>query len=65
MACKKEANCNNKDRFVIVEVHNGAYNIYYDRYTYVMYVMSAGHYNHGTFTLLVDRHGDPLIYRGE
>ena len=65
VACGKEANCSSQDRFINIEVHAGAYCVCYDRYTHVMYAMSAGCYNYGTFTLLVDSHGDPLIYRGE
>lgn len=35
-----------------------------DRETGVMYAVSAGSYNKGTFTLLVDADGKPLIYEG-
>ena len=30
-----------------------------------MYAVSLGYYNCGTFTLLVDADGKPLIYKGE
>lgn len=37
-----------------------------DRETGVMYAVSRGMYNQGTFTLLVDADGKPLIYdKGE
>ena len=35
-----------------------------DTKTGVMYSVSNGGYNHGTFTLLVDAEGKPLIYDG-
>ena len=39
-----------------------SYYIVYDKYTKVMYAVSDGSYNHGTFTLLVDANGKPLLY---
>lgn len=41
-----------------------SYYIVYDKYTKVMYAVSDGSYNHGTFTLLVDANGNPLLYNG-
>lgn len=38
--------------------------VVYHRDTKVMYAVSDGSYNHGTFTLLVDATGAPLIYNG-
>lgn len=38
--------------------------IVYDRGTGVMYAVSAGHKNNGTFTLLVDADGMPRIWEG-
>lgn len=35
-----------------------------DRETGVMYAVSNGGYSIGTFTLLVDAEGNPLIYKG-
>ena len=35
-----------------------------DKETGVMYAVSCGVYNNGTFTLLVDADGNPLIYKG-
>lgn len=49
-------------RFVCVE-NNMYWEVMTDRETGVMYVMSCGAYNTGTFTLLVDADGNPLIYR--
>ena len=48
-------------RMVTVE-KTGAYLIVYDKYTKVMYAVSAGGYNYGNFTLLVDANGNPLLY---
>lgn len=39
-----------------------AYVIVYDKYTKVMYAVSDVTYNYGTFTLLVDANGKPLLY---
>ena len=39
-----------------------SYYIVYDKYTKVMYAVSDGAYNHGTFTMLVDANGNPLLY---
>lgn len=48
-------------RMVYVE-ETGSYCIVYDKYTKVMYAVSNGAYNMGTFTLLVDADGNPLLY---
>lgn len=51
-------------RMVYVE-ETGAYCIVYDKYTKVMYAVSNSGYNCGTFTLLVDANGNPLLYEGQ
>ena len=48
-------------RFVTVE-DTWSWIIVVDRETGVMYAVSQGCYNMGTFTLLVDRDGKPLIW---
>lgn len=53
----------NQSRFMEVE-HTGTWRIVADRETGVMYAVSHGDYNIGTFTLLVDADGNPLIYKG-
>lgn len=53
----------NQSRFMEVE-HTGAWQIVADRETGVMYAVSLGVYNIGTFTLLVDADGKPMIYKG-
>lgn len=49
-------------RMVIVE-RAVTYRIVYDKYTKVMYAVSNGNYSRGTFTLLVDANGNPLLYK--
>ena len=47
----------------MIEIEDAAtYRIVYDKYTKVMYAVSDGAYNYGTFTLLVDANGNPLLY---
>jgi hypothetical protein len=52
------------DRFIVIE-NKSIYQIVYDRETKVQYAISRGDYNQGTFTLLVDADGKPLLYEGE
>ena len=48
---------------MFIEVERSyTWTVVYHRYTKVMYVVSAGNYNYGTFTLMVDENGDPLLY---
>lgn len=53
----------NVSRFMTVE-KTASWEIVVDRETGVMYAVSLGIYNIGTFTLLVDDEGNPLIYKG-
>ena len=54
------------DDGLFVTVHEtNKYSVLYDKQTKVMYVMSAGYYNSGTFTMLVEADGSPKIWRGE
>ena len=50
--------------FVCVECGSW-WRIVYHRETLVMYAVSAGSYNYGTFTMLCDADGKPLIWKGE
>lgn len=61
---KRKAEASNKRRFMRIE-GDFNWNIYADRETGVMYAVSNGVWNAGTFTLLVDANGDPLIYEGD
>lgn len=47
--------------FVVVE-QAGVWKIVYHKETKVMYAISCGYYNTGTFTLLVDENGEPLLW---
>lgn len=51
-----------KDSRMIEIEDTASYCIVYDKYTKVMYAVSDGMYNYGTFTLLVDANGSPLLY---
>lgn len=50
-----------KSRFIRIE-DTASFCVYYDKYTRVMYVCSAGGYNNGNFTMLVNSDGSPLLY---
>lgn len=50
-------------RFMEVE-NSWNWRVVVDRETGVMYAVSNGNYNVGTFTLLVDADGKPLIWEG-
>ena len=47
--------------FVTVET-SWTYKVVYNRYTKVMYAVSDGTRNQGTFTLLVNADGTPMVY---
>lgn len=51
-------------RFTLIELTK-KWEVVADKETGVMYAVSDGGYNAGTFTLLVDEEGKPLIWRGE
>lgn len=48
--------------FVMIE-DTGIWNIVYHKDTMVMYVVSRGSYNQGTFTLMVNPDGTPMLYQ--
>ena len=50
--------------FVCVEETYG-WTVVYHKDTKVMYVVSNGIYNNGTFTLLVDEQGKPMLWEDE
>lgn len=55
---------NQSSIFEVVETTYN-YEIVYNKATKVMYAVSDGVHNHGTFTLLVNPDGTPMIYKGE
>lgn len=57
---------NNSSMFVIVEGGvDTYYQIVYHKDTRVMYAVSRGGYNQGTFTLMVDAEGKPLLWESK
>lgn len=48
-------------RFVLVEEQT-TFDIIYDKYTLAMYAVSDSPYNYGSFELLVNADGTPLLY---
>ena len=50
-------------RFICIEM-GSSWQVLADSETGVMYVVSDGMYNRGTFTMLVDADGNPLIWEG-
>lgn len=54
---------NGKDTsmFVVIEV-TGTWEVVYHKETKVMYVVSCGAYNAGSFTVLVDADGKPMLW---
>jgi hypothetical protein len=52
-----------KSMFVVVERGND-WDIVYHRETKVMYAISRGPYNHGTFCQLVNQDGTPMLWEG-
>lgn len=55
------AHADNPSMFVCVE-QSSIYKVVYHKDTKVMYAISDGSYNHGTFTLLVNADGTPMTY---
>ena len=62
LATEKEVS--RESSFVIVEDNMGYY-IVYHKDTKVMYTLSAGGYNCGSFCLLVNADGTPMVWEGE
>lgn len=57
-------NSKNASESMFVKVEQGdTYRIVYHRGTKVMYVISNGPGNHGTFTVMLDANGKPLLYQ--
>ena len=60
---EKEPQLNEASMFVLIE-ESSIWKVVYHKETKVMYAVSWGSYNMGTFTLLVDKDGKPLLYKG-
>ena len=61
---KLEEDYSRESSFVIVEDGSGYY-IMYHKDTKVMYAFSTGGSNYGSFCLLVNADGTPMIWEGE
>ena len=61
---KAEGDTTAESMFVLVE-HATSWRIVYHKDTMVMYAVSAGQYNCGTFTLLVNPDGTPMLWEGK
>jgi len=63
MAEVESVNDNKEDTSMFVKIEQtGMWEIVYHKETKVMYVVSCGAYNGGTFTLLVDADGKPMLW---
>lgn len=60
---QQKENKQKKSEFVTIE-DKWDYKIVYHKDTKVMYAVSWGSYNIGTFTLLVNADGSPMLYEG-
>ena len=58
----ENANESNKSSMFVVVESTSLWDVVYHKDTKVMYVVSRGYYNQGTFTVMVDSEGTPLIY---
>lgn len=60
----EETNKDESSMFVLVEKTGGWYVVYH-KDTKVMYAISNGYYNGGTFTMLMNADGTPQVWEGE
>lgn len=62
----EKANENQESISMFIEVEQAmSWKIVYHKDTKVMYAVSDRVYNHGTFTLLVNADGTPMLYEGD
>ena len=59
----RESEAHDSTMFITVEKEYD-WTVVYHRDTKVMYAISDGSYNHGTFTLLVNADGSPMLWEG-
>ena len=55
----------NTSMFIEVEKVIDNWQVVYHKDTKVMYVVSSGSYNRGTFTVMLNPDGTPMIWEGE
>ena len=58
-------NEDNPSMFITVEYVSENWRVVYHKDTKVMYVVSGGSYNRGTFTVMLNPDGTPMIWEGE
>ena len=58
----ENANESNKSSMFVVVESTSLWDVVYHKDTKVMYIVSRGSYNQGTFTVMVNSEGTPLIY---
>ena len=58
-------NEDNPSMFITVEYVSENWRVVYHKDTKVMYVVSGGSYNRGTFTVMLNPDGTPMIWDGE
>ena len=58
-------NEDNPSMFITVEYVSENWRVVYHRDTKVMYVISCGSYNRGTFTVMLNPDGTPMTWEGE
>lgn len=58
-------NEDNPSMFITVEYVSENWRVVYHKDTKVMYAVSAGSYNRGTFTAMLNPDGTPMIWEGE
>ena len=59
-----EYNASSTSMFVEVEHQSDNWRVVYHKETRVMYAVSLGAYNRGTFTMLVNADGSPMLWNG-
>lgn len=62
-ACASEEETETSGKMFVTVEHTWSYSIVYNKKTRVMYAVSTGTYNMGTFTLLVNADGTPMIWK--
>lgn len=60
------SNTNKSEYSMFIELEKGStYMIVYHKDTKVMYAISLGYYNNGTFTVMMNADGSPMVYEGK
>ena len=57
-------NENAPSMFITIENVSESWRVVYHKDTKVMYVVSAGSYNRGTFTVMLNPDGTPMVWEG-